>query len=184
MFTHCPSTQKSAFLCHPGLRQAPSLTPYILTPKPQGKPEALQGQQDLTLLMPEGTLVGLLCKLLKPTNGKDYTFLLLSHRLGVPLRTQRGYVRPETVTSRHIWSVFLLRFIYSFAYFREILPREQVRLSALTQGWSQNHNRKQWEQVNSTIPSFLKVWRPSFKIQHVFTKTANTQITTFLGIKK
>ena len=65
-----PSAQKSAFLCHPGLRQAPSLTPYILTPKPQGKPEALQGQQDLTLLMPQGTLIGLLCKLLKPTNGK------------------------------------------------------------------------------------------------------------------
>lgn len=31
----------------PGAQQAPSLTPYILTPKPQGKPEALQGQQDL-----------------------------------------------------------------------------------------------------------------------------------------
>ena len=86
------------------------------------------------MLMPQGTLVGLLCKLLKPTDGKDYTFPLLSRRLGVLLRTQRGQVRPETVTSCHIWSVFLLRFIYSFAYFREILPREQVRLSALTRG--------------------------------------------------
>ena len=99
MFAHCPSAQKSVFLCHPGLRQAPSPTPYILTPKPQGKPEALQGQQDLTLLMPQAILIGLLCKLLKPTNGKDYTFLLPSHGLGVPLRTPRGHVRPETVTS-------------------------------------------------------------------------------------
>lgn len=186
MFAHCPSAQKSAFLCHPGLRQAPSPTSYILTPKPQGKPEALQGQQDLTLLMPQAILIGLLCKLLKPTNNKweRLHFSSAQPRARSPVQDTEGAREARDSHKPPLWSVFLLRFIYSFVYFREILPREQVRLSALTQGWSQNPNSKQWEQFNSTIPAFLKVWLPSFKTYHVFTKAVNTQITMFLGIKK
>lgn len=86
-----------------------------------------------------------------------------------------------TVMSSQIWSLFLLRLISSFVYFREILPREQVMLWALTQSWSQDQDSKQQEQFNSIIPS--SGWcPPSFMGSHG-TKTVNTHITvTFLGI--
>lgn len=86
--------------------------------------------------MPQGTLIGLLCKLLQPTHGKVYTFLLIQLQARSPAQDTEGAseARGLTVTSSQIWSLFLLGFIYSFVYFREILPREQVRLSVWTPG--------------------------------------------------
>lgn len=51
-----------------------------------------------------------------------------------PAQDTEGAREARDSHEQPLWSVFLLRFIYSFVYFREILPREQVRLSALTQG--------------------------------------------------
>lgn len=145
--TCCSRAQKSVFLCGPAL--AGSLTDPLnsdskATGKAWGSSRVVPRQQD-PLPMPQRTLTGLPYRPLKPTNCEDYAFFLIQPQSRSPVQDTEGAneARGLTVPSSQIWSHFLWRLIYSFVYFRGILPRKQVRLSALTRGWSQNHDSKQ-----------------------------------------